>query len=246
MLLLAALLTACAPAPADPTDPTDPDGYGTEIGDEGGWMCVEEEQPVGDTSAEIAALGASPDELLALAAGDFVGDAALTLTPDLLSVSFFDYEPAEWEDEDPPPYDEPECTDVLWVMVHFDFSSTPLTVSTDNAEINFYEGGGARFRAQLEVFRGEAEEDEYDDEEGDWEEEGDDYGDPDDVIEYDQPPSSFVIEDMAEVQIWIDGELEGERWVARAYWGAETWPQGEDANVEWIEEDIWSGALIRD
>ena len=234
----ALLLFACAapdkPAPA-------PDGQGTEIGDEGGeWPCAENSVNVTNLGEILPALGASPEALLAGAAGDFIGEGLrLSVAYDGGRVTFFDNEPAELERGadgvgEPAP---PECLDLLAVEAEVLFRAPGLSLSTPSGWIAFGEGGGVSLSASVLVHEAYPV-DPDDDEPG-----GDEGGAPPvGEATCETAPSTFSMDEMMRVELVLTGELAGDTWALQAKWMGDTLPMGDDAEVLSYEEPIWSGS----
>ena len=224
----------------------EPVGEGTEIGDEGSGICMEEMTPVSDGSAEIAALGDSPEGLLGDACGAFASaEAELSLTATGEGMVWVDNEPLVYEDGYVPD-EEAECSDFLYVPLEVSLDAEALEMWSRIADVTFWDDGRVSFRAGALVHQGDPDVDPNDDEGG-----GDEGGDGDGSdywgegasLDTSLEPSGFVVEDMFSVVLVLDGELVDGRWELTAWWMAESYPEGADGTVSSYEETAWTGVV---
>lgn len=216
---------------------------GTEIGDEGPALCVGDEGvEISDPAETIGTLGAAPDALADGAEGAWAGPGAtLSLGLDRAGFTYSDLQPATWEDDTPPPegWDEVECFDVLWVPAQWALSVPGISVDWVG-DVRWSEDGTILGGVQALLADNPAAADPGD-------EGGTDTGPPPElgelIVEPSAEPSTFVVDDMRRVELWVGGRFDGTGWDLELTWVAETHPQGPDANVSTLEEPVWSGRL---
>jgi hypothetical protein len=237
--LFAILLVACDASVPRTTQ-------GTSIGDEGGERyCGDTEAPV-ELGESVPNFGETPGEMVDAVTGTFEGDSG-TLAIDAAVEDVFhrDEEPLPWEGdsaEDVPP--EPVCVDWVFAYTALDFDFPHGEIGDTRSRLSFADDGRWSAGTGVRIHEGPIEPDEFDDEEGDWEEDPGTWV-PTAWATITAAPSSFVIEEMFAVDVELRAEWNGDGWDATVRWIAETYPEGEDANVRSIEEEIWSGTLRR-
>jgi len=239
LFVFMAVLAGCTGASTD----KDPDGEGTEIGDEGqGFPCTETFVAITDPSASIDGFAVSPADAMASTVGAFSStDTTLELEARADDIQLYDQEPVELEGDVPSDWTEPECEDAVFVGATVELDAPDLYLWTDHGGLTISRDGTTTFSAQATVWENFPV-DEDDDEGG-----TDDGGSSDgSVVELDIAPTTFDYDDMMLVELVVDGTPSAEGWDLTVTLRGDTLPMGEDANVLYVEEVVWTGSVAAD